>query len=449
MPYTYLSYAAIRTEVANRLGDPGKVFWTDAEIGLYVLESIRTWQSLTAAWRDRGTFPTANRTAFYDIPSLLKKGANLLRPYTVKDQDLVKVMQAHLLEPINPAAWTGTEMFTLDDLTTALERRRDQFLVESGCVVTRTVQDTAAPPVDRVGFPESVIDVRRAAWLDAAGAYKQLWRDDEFLLSSFAVNWNLTPGVPKVYSVAMAPILSLQLAPPAQAGGQLELLTVSVPTLLNPVVGVLMNIPDDYAWVVKWGALADLLGKNGQAYDPKRAQYCEQRYQQGVTLARTMPTVLQCLVNNSQVQTIAVSDLDTDAAGWQNSTGKPNTSAMAGCNLMAFRKVPGGIYGITLDVAINAPVPTNDADIIQLGKEELDALIGYCMHLAMFKQQGDEFLSSLQKVSDFFNLAMVKNSRLDAVDFSEDSILDNASLEEEKRPRRALADPQSQKQQGA
>ncbi len=411
MAYTYLSYAAIRTEVANRLGDSGKVFWTDAEIGFYVLEAIRTWQALTSTWRDRGTFNTANNTAFYDIPSKLKKGADFLRPYTIKDQDLVKIIQAHLLEPVTGNSWTGTEMFTLDDLTKAIERRRDQFIVESGCVVTRSTQATAAPPVDRVGFSESIMDVRRVAWIDAGGVYKQLWRDDEFNMSSFSVGWNLAPAVPRVFSVAAAPILSLQLSPPAAAGGSLELLTVNSPALLDPTVGVFLNIPDDFAWVVKWGALADLLGKNGQAYDPKRAQYAEQRYQQGVEMARTMPTVLQTLINNVQAQTLAVNDFDADAPGWQNTTGVPNISAMAGANMIAFKKVPDGAYGITLDVARNAPVPVVDGDDIQMGKEELDALIGYCLHLAMFKQQGDEFQSSVAYVQDFFSLAMVRRMR--------------------------------------
>ncbi len=165
-------------------------------------------------------------------------------------------------------------------------------------------------------------------------------------------------------------------------------------------------------------------------------------------MARTMPTVLQTLINNVQAQTLAVNDFDADAPGWQNTTGVPNISAMAGANMIAFKKVPDGAYGITLDVARNAPVPVVDGDDIQMGKEELDALIGYCLHLAMFKQQGDEFQSSVAYVQDFFSLAMVRNSRLKAVDFSEDAIMDNSVLEEEKRPRRAIQEAQPQQQGG-
>lgn len=437
MAYTYLTYAQIRTEIANSLGDSGKVFWTDAEIKLYVLEALRTWQALTSYWRDRGVFNTVNAQAFYDIPSLVDKAGVKILGYTLTDQDLVSIIQAHLLEPISPTAWTGTEMFTLNDLTTAIERRRCQFLVETGCVITRSTQASGAPPVNQVAFDENIIDVRRVAFIDASNLYKQLWRDDEFAMNAFNPGWSLSPGLAKAYSVALTPALNLQLSPPSINAGTIELLSVKSPAALDPTAGVLLNVPDNYAWVIKWGALADLLSGSGQSRDSARADYCEKRWAQGIELARMMPTVLQAYVNNSPVQLMAVEDLDANSPGWQNVTGSPNVAAMAGTNLMALSKVPDAIYGMTADVVRNAIVPTADGDFIQVGREELDVIVNYALHLAIFKQQGTEFQESIGNyVADFFALAALKNSRLKANITFEDELTEKETREEALRPRR-------------
>ena len=61
--YNYISFAAAKAQLAARLYDAGEVFWTDTEIGLYLIEALRTWQALTAFWRGDFVAPTvANQT---------------------------------------------------------------------------------------------------------------------------------------------------------------------------------------------------------------------------------------------------------------------------------------------------------------------------------------------------------------------------------------------------
>jgi len=55
-------------------------------------------------------------------------------------------------------------------------------------------------------------------------------------------------------------------------------------TLSN--TGVTVPIPNDFAWYVKWGTMADMLKIQGQANDPIRAEYCEMRFQEGIELAK-------------------------------------------------------------------------------------------------------------------------------------------------------------------
>jgi hypothetical protein len=93
-------------------------------------------------------------------------------------------------------------------------------------------------------------------------------------------------------------------------------------------------------------------------------------------------------------------------------------------------------YSITLDVVQNAPVPVNAGDQLQLGREELDAIIGYAEHLALFKVGGAEFLSTTPLYDQMVRLAGVYNERLIAqVDFL-GAMSDRAIREENLRPRR-------------
>ena len=55
-----------------------------------------------------------------------------LRSYNVTDLQLLTEIEYQLIEPPSGATWTGSEMFTVQDILTALQRRRDQFLNETG-----------------------------------------------------------------------------------------------------------------------------------------------------------------------------------------------------------------------------------------------------------------------------------------------------------------------------
>src|SRR5512137_763605 len=119
MAYTHTTFLQAKQALAARLDDTGNIHWSEAELGLWIKEALRTWGALTAYWRERGTFTTTAGTAFYTLPTQLSS----LLGYTLYDQDLVTDIEYHLLEPPTPAAWTGTDQFTLSDVSAALQRR--------------------------------------------------------------------------------------------------------------------------------------------------------------------------------------------------------------------------------------------------------------------------------------------------------------------------------------
>ena len=75
----------------------------------------------------------------------------------------------------------------------------------------------------------------------------------------------------------------------------------------------------------------------------------------------------------------------------------------------------GPIDTISVDLVRNAPIPANDSAYVQLGREELDAVLDYAQHLAAFKQGGQEFQATMKHYSNFRRLALVRNQRLAAV----------------------------------
>jgi hypothetical protein len=418
MPYNYLSWSGLRTLFASRLGDADKVFWTDTELIGLLYEALRTFGVLSGFWRARGTLSTTTATVFYDLPSLLTDGTDLLLSYTVTDQDIIASLQYSLLEPASSqSTWTGTAMFTLADLTNAVQHRRDQFLADTGINVTRSLINVASPPGGRQLLDQSTIDVRRAAWLGPAPTdyYNPLWREDERLLTAADSTWSTDARTPECFSIMGPPPLQLQLAPVPITNGQLELLTVDSGDDLDPTTtATILPIPDDLTPALKWGALADLLGMDGLARDPIRADFCEQRYQQFVQLARQLPIVLHAEINGIPLLPCTLQELESSTPSWQNSSDTPADLALVAPNLIALNPVPDSVYSITCDVVRKAVLPSIDADQIQLGREQIDMLLDYAEHLALFKVGGYEWHATERQANNMLLQSITYNQRISA-----------------------------------
>jgi hypothetical protein len=242
--------------------------------------------------------------------------------------------------------------------------------------------------------------------------------------------------VSRAFSVSVTPPLTIQIAPLPGQAGLLDLVTVNTGATLDPSTGVVMGLPDDLCWAVKWGALADLLSQEGTAKDPLRAAYCEKRWQEGIQLALMATSVMQVQVNGTPIKTHSLWDMDTYLRNWQNVSGVPRESAMAGNNMMAFYQVPDSTYTITLDIVTKAPIPVNDGDYLQIGREELDVIYAEAQHTASFNLGGKEFQDSMGLHDRFVNLAKVKNERIRANALFATALTDRENLEEQQRPRR-------------
>lgn len=392
--------------LGERLADPNNVFWTAAELQANVTEALRTWNAYAKHWRNRFTFQTVAGTAFYDLSQV----TGTLIPYTVTDASVIESMEYTLLEPPTASSWTGTDQFVLDDMTLNLQRRRDQFLIETGAVVSIASQPIAS---DTITIPNSLIDVRRLSWSSTGNFFTPLWRTDETMLNSFSLQWDTTPGQPNYYSVSLRPPLVIQVAPTPQTSGTLSMLLVEAGAVLNGT-GVVMGIPDDFTWIAKFGALADCFGIDGQASDPDRAAYCEKRYQAGIDLAKNASTVLQAQVNGIPIQPSTLFALDSINPTWQNGpNGPPQTIAFAGMNILALSPPPDQAYTISLDVVQNTPIGA-DTDPILLSFDVSDVILDYAQHLSALKMAGAEFMATMPHLGRFERLAEIYRARTGA-----------------------------------
>lgn len=446
MPYTHTTWGQLQAQLSGRLSDSSQVYWVEDEIPLYLTEAIRTFGLTSGFWRDRGTLDSTPGVAFYDINSLLSNSSGLLLSPTVTDRAIILQLQYALLESTaSQSSWSGTEMFTYSDLASAVQNRLNQFMSDTGVVVNRSVSTALSPPISRETLAQSTIDVRRAAWLGASpeSYYTTLWREDERLLTASDQSWSTTPGTPANYTIMAPPPLQIQLAPPPQSSGQVELLTVDSKDLTPASTVTILGIPDDLTPAVKWGALADLLGMDGIARDLVRSSFCESRYQQYVQLARLLPIIIHAEINGQPLIPSTLQEMDASTPNWQNVTSSLTNPVvdliLAAPNLIALSAVPSTPTSVTLDVVRRTPIPVTSGAYIQIGREQLDMILDYAENLALFKVGGAEWHSTERQAQNFLAQSITYNQRISAASRSAMSAAMQSERQKQGVPRRVEA----------
>ena len=211
-------------------------------------------------------------------------------PFNVTDLDLLKEFEYHALENGDADA-DGTAflttMYTVQEAIDALNDRQRRFMKETGVVYKRTTVG-AVPGQGRYNLPSDWIETRHVSWTAFAGATTHVPRSDTWDLDNGLPDWSFTTDPkPTVFHESTLETLKFEVARAPNDVGTLNLLYVGLTTLLDGT-GIALDIPDEFSWAVLWGTLGDLLTSEGEGNDPKRAAYCEQRFEMGVELARIL-----------------------------------------------------------------------------------------------------------------------------------------------------------------
>lgn len=434
--FSWLTLSEAIAEVSLRLGDENNVFWTQGEIQLYLNEALRCWNALTAYWATAYTF------TFKQVANQNWYQANLSgspRQPVLTDTDVYTLIEYHLMEPATGSTWTGTDQFSITDLSQACSRRRNEILQVAACNMVESPINMT-PNTSTVELSDSVLDVRRCRWVPAPnqGSPVTLSRGDYLTFQYFTPDYSQTVANPLRWDVLGSPPQTITLDTMVNVPSALQVLGIEGGADFDPPTASPLLLPDDWMWVLKFGAMADILSKEQEGKDLPRAAYCRQRYEEGLKLMKYMPWLLKkAWINGVPVDTQDLSGADQTNYEWESrSTAFPEI-VVGGIDLYAVSPVPSGSLSLMLMLVGNAPIPASGAADIQVSRDVMEGILSEAQHLALFKMGGAEFKESMTLHQDFIKLAMRNNARLRESGILATTIRPPVDRQEESQPRYA------------
>ena len=433
-PFNYLTFGNAKAELALRLGDTGNLFWSASELGQWIIEAMRFWNCLTGYW------VTPYNLTVSAAGWIAANGSGSPRQQTLTDTDIYTLIQYHLLEPPTGSTWTGTNQFSLSDLSQACSRRLNEILQAAACNLSETnIQIT--PNTNVAALTDLALDVRRVRYVptDTSSAPVTLQRSDVLAFQRFSAGFSTTIQAPMRWDVLGSPPQQITLDYLIPEPAAIQVLTINGSVDFAPPASSPLLIPDDWNWVIKFGALADILSKEQEGKDVQRSEYCRKRYLEGLQLMVKMPWLLQSFINNVAVDSQSIAGADRFNYEWQSrSTAYPEV-VVAGIDLFAVSPVPTTTTSVTLNIVQNAPVPSSDAVVIQVPRDVMDAILDEAQHLALFKSGGAEFMASLELHQSFIKMAERTNARLRESGIFASDLRPAVSRQDEQQPRFAAS----------
>lgn len=436
--YQWLTYLQARQQLAAKLSDTGNVLWTDAENGLYIQEALRVWNVLTFTWKKKFVLAVPqvsnnDTILWYSLGNL--SGSPRLR--TVTDTQIYTLMQYHLMEPpTGGGTWTGTSQFSLSDLQIALQRTRDEMLQLTCCNVVQ-IGIPLTPNIRSVDLADNVLDVLRVRYLPLNPANNQhlpaitLFRADDLVFETFEPDYMTDTTTPmSSYNIASGPPLVLFTDTAPTLPGGYDVLVLQAGVAFSPPTPSLMSMPDDLTPIAKWGAMASLLGRESEATDWPRQQWCQKRYQDGLKIAASTPWIMFGDFSGSPGDVVSAAEMDIHAPEWDSSAADGVSIVICGTD--TFTVVPSTTQAQSVNITMlaNAPLPSADADFVQVSRDSWDAVLDYAQFLAMWKQGGAEFTAAQELEKKFVLAAATENSRLRSLGVFTDILVSEGQREE-------------------
>jgi hypothetical protein len=403
MAYTHTTFAQAKTRLATLLGDSNKVFYLDEELGLYIKEALRFWGLSSHYFKASASFETVAGQAFYDVRDLDAQ------EQTLTDRDLINDSLYQLMEPpiTNWAGgYTGSEMFSLDEISDLLSKSRDDVLQQSGVILNETAYGLV-PGVNRVDLLEDTIHILRCSVAEGSDDPLPLWAIDYLQAQSTVKSiTDNTTGRPKSFVTNYTPTLALDIYPAPANPSSLNVYGVESGSLFTPTSSAsLVGLPEDACWIARYQMMGDLLMADGLANAPQMGQYCLQRVQQGLDLLQGYQSLMWAGLGGKRMTIGSLGQLDAQRPNWQQTSGQPKSLHQLSWNLFACYPVPDDEYIIEVEVVTKAIIPSVDDDFIQVGKEQMDRIYDYAQHIATFKLQGMEFMSTMPLLEETQEMA--------------------------------------------
>lgn len=487
--YSWLTLTDAVSQLGQRLNivPSTTTLWTIDELTTYIIRSLQMYNSLVWQWRTDFQFYS---TSVWNNLGLLA-GSPRLRTLTDNDI-YAELEFLLLEPSNTTGTWTGTNQFQLSDLSQALQRRRDEMLQVSNANLQLLTGIPTLPNTIRTLLPDSVIDVPRVRYMAlttspigtaasgdtsiavsstvgisvgqfVSGANINYWttvtaigigsvsisipttgaisgiinfftpntlyRDDTVAQEFYEPPlYELPAGTPQTFSLSSEPPLSWDVdIPPGQAGVY-EAITLQSGAPFNPPTPTLLNIPDDFAWVLEFGALADLLGRQEEATDRERSVYCMKRYQDGLQLMLKTPWIELGKVNGAAVSLDSLYSLDRYDCNWDSDP--QNFGPVIVTAGTDFIGVPVNA-GIGVTVLGNAPILDSTGTWVQVSRSDWDTVLDLAQSRSLFKISGAEWKSGLELERRALLACAAENVRLRSLGAFSD-VIDQRGLQQER-----------------
>lgn len=418
--YSQITLAQLAAQISSELEDSTNVFWSLDEIYRAINEALLYWGALTSYWRARASFTTSPTVSIYDLSSASSTSSAIaaLRTRAYTFGQLANEIQYMLLEPTGGIAASTSKQFPPSLIGSILRNRRNEFAIDTHTPLTYAPFTISTTPSDgRHDMDDSVAAIMRASWADDTinvGATGSLKREDAWAADSYNPTWPLLPGVPFSYSTAETRPVQIQFIPPNANTGTINLIYVES---LNLTItdNTSFAIPDEFVHALKYGCIYELLSTYNEGFDPIRAQYCLERYNQYLTVAainRSLLRVQRTAGPGTPLPLDIFSNLDSFRPYWETRQGAYADYAATAFDLLALSPVAKTPLSINVDVVRTAPLPVLTTDYIQIGREELPYIIDFCRHMLSFKLASAEFLATMPLYDNFLKGAQRQNKQL-------------------------------------
>lgn len=208
--------------------------------------------------------------------------------YSIVPANLLSEIQRHMLEGTIDGGITWS-LWTQQQVLNYLNERLSKFLVDTGLIYNiATISVTAN--INNYDLPNDLIEIRRITWSSGGSTYTLL-RSDQFQEDANNPGWSVNAGVPYAYvEFPTGTKLQLIISPLPNANGTISVYYIQEPITFTPLnlTTTYMPLPNTFCQYIKYGVMADMMKQEGEANDPQRSTYFEQRYSEGIELARAL-----------------------------------------------------------------------------------------------------------------------------------------------------------------
>jgi hypothetical protein len=191
--------------------------------------------------------------------------------------------------------------------------------------------------------------------------------------------------------------------------GVYEALVSQSGTPFAPPAATLLGIPDDFAYLLEYAALSDLLGRESEAKDTQRSAYFAKRYLDGLQVMQKTPWIMLGSVNGVACSVDSLEETDLYSVGW-DSTPSDFGPVIVIAGVDTFASPVGSSIGITC--LGNAPLLDSSGTYLQVSRDQWDQVLNEAQFLASVKLGGAEFMAATELDKQFILFCSQENSRL-------------------------------------